>query len=184
MAADVAILPAARLGAQQPSAPAVQAAARSDTQPALVTLERLFGSEEFTAEPLGQPRWLADGAGYTTLEPAAGAGRGRDLVRYDAASGRRSVIVPAARLVPPGDSAPLAVEDYAWSPDGRRLLVFANGRRVWRQNTRGDYWVVDLAGGPPRRLGGDAPLEDQPGPSGCRSRGRGTAISLPVDGTA
>jgi dipeptidyl-peptidase-4 len=56
------------------------------------------------------------------------------------------------------------VEGYEWSPDGRRLLVFANAQRVWRLNTRGDYWVLDAAdgapasgtrtGGPLRRLGG------------------------------
>jgi dipeptidyl-peptidase-4 len=27
---------------------------------------------------------------------------------------------------------------------------------VWRQNTRGDYWLIDLAGGAPRKLGGRA----------------------------
>jgi dipeptidyl-peptidase-4 len=141
---------AERVGAQRP-------AVRPDTRLALVTVERLFASAEFTPESLGQPRWLDDGAGYTKLEAPPGSRPGRDLVRYDAATGRRSVLLPAARLVPPGDSAPLAVEDYAWSPDGRRLLIFTNSRRVWRENTRGDYWVIDLAGGPPRRLGGDAP---------------------------
>ena len=38
-------------------------------------------------------------------------------------------------------NAPLDVSDYAWSADGARLLVFTNTRKVWRQNTRGDYWT-------------------------------------------
>ena len=42
-------------------------------------------------------------------------------------------------------TAPLAIEDYAWSGDGARLLIFTNTRKVWRDNTRGDYWVLDHA---------------------------------------
>ena len=62
--------------------------------------------------------------------------------------------VSAARLVPPGDSMPIAIEDYAVSPDRKRLLLFTNSRKVWRQNTRGDYWVLDLATWGLRKLGG------------------------------
>jgi dipeptidyl-peptidase-4 len=139
-----------------------------------LTLDRLFAGE-FATRPYGPVRWTADGAAYMRLEPAPD-GRGRDLVRYDAASGRRAVVVPAGHLVPPGDTVPLAVEGYDWSPDGKRLLVFTNTQRVWRLNTRGDYWVLDVADdvptggaptggaptggasavGPLRRLGGAA----------------------------
>ena len=66
------------------------------------------------------------------------------------------MILPAARLVARGESAPLAVEDYEWSPDGKRLLLFTNSQKVWRENTRGDYWLIDLASGAPRKLGGRA----------------------------
>jgi dipeptidyl-peptidase-4 len=33
------------------------------------------------------------------------------------------------------------------------LLVMTNSRRVWRQNTRGDFWTYDLASGRLRKLG-------------------------------
>src|SRR5213075_1653232 len=48
------------------------------------------------------------------------------------------------------------IEDYSWSPDGKRLLVFTNSQRVWRENTRGDYWVLDLGNWRLRKLGGAA----------------------------
>ena len=63
-------------------------------------------------------------------------------------------MVAAGQLVPEGDSLPLDIEDYAWSPDGKMLLVFTNTRPVWRLNTRGDYWVLDRAAGKLRQLGG------------------------------
>ncbi|HUV67449.1 MAG TPA: S9 family peptidase, partial [Sedimentisphaerales bacterium] len=36
------------------------------------------------------------------------------------------------------------------------LLIFTNTKRVWRQNTRGDYWVLDLSDWKLQKLGGDA----------------------------
>jgi dipeptidyl-peptidase-4 len=118
-------------------------------------LVRIFGTGTFAAPRFGPARWLADGSGYTVLE--AGPGGGSDIVRYDARTGVRSVLVAAARLTPPGAKAPLDVGDYTWSTDGRRLLVFTNTARVWRDHTRGDYWVLDIGSGALRRLGGAAP---------------------------
>ena len=120
----------------------------------VVTLDRLFASGEFTPERLGNVRWLDGQAAYTRLEPDSAAPPARSLVRYDAATGRRDVWVPTRRLVPPGDSVPLQVEDYSVAPDKRRLLLFTNSRKVWRQNTRGDFWTLDLSTWRLRKLGG------------------------------
>jgi dipeptidyl-peptidase-4 len=118
-----------------------------------LTLARIYGSPEFVAKPFGPARWLGDGSAYTTLEPGAG-GNGADIVRYDVESGRREVLVTAAELTPSGAAGPLEVEDYSWSPDQRKLLVFTNTRPVWRLNTRGDYWVLDRTARTLRQLGG------------------------------
>jgi len=119
----------------------------------LLTVERIFASNEFAPEPLGNVRWMPSEPAYTRLEPDSAAGA-MALVRYDAATGRRQVWVPAARLVPAGDTVPLAVEDYSLSPDRKQLLLFTNSRRVWRQNTRGDFWTLDLTTWRLRKLGG------------------------------
>jgi dipeptidyl-peptidase-4 len=116
-----------------------------------LTVDRLYGSPEFFPQRFGPARWLDDCSGYTTLEP--GRGGVVDIVRYEPASGRRDVLVAAQKLVPEGARQPIVVEDYAWSPDGRKLLVYTNSERVWRDNTRGDYWLLDLEGGAPRQLG-------------------------------
>jgi dipeptidyl-peptidase-4 len=121
----------------------------------LLTLDRIFDSDEFQPEHVGQVRWLPDRPAYLRLEADGSApGGARSLVRYDAASGKREVMVPAARLVPPGDSVPLEVEDYDLSADGRRLLVFTNSKKVWRLNTRGDYYALDLSTWRLQKLGG------------------------------
>jgi dipeptidyl-peptidase-4 len=125
-----------------------------DTDPSLLTVRRIYGTGEFAAQPFGPARWLGDGAAYTTLEPATDSD-GTDIVRYDVESGKRDVLVSATQLVPQGDTVPLAVEDYSWSPDLKQLLIFTNSQPVWRLNTRGDYWVLDRASGKLRKLGGD-----------------------------
>jgi len=130
---------------------------RSDAQatdPGRLTLQRIFASRDFFGQRFGPARWLESGDAYTTLELAVGGGT--DIVRYDAATGARAVIVPAARLTPTGASDPLDIEDYAWSPDGKKLLLFTNSQRVWRENTRGDFWVLDLGTWRLRKLGGEA----------------------------
>jgi dipeptidyl-peptidase 4 len=120
-------------------------------------LRRIFATKELTAKTFGPARWLEGGVAYTTVEPSATAAGGKDIVRYDSATGRRRVLVSAGTLVPGPGLKPLAIEDYAWSKDNARLLVFTNTRKVWRRNTRGDYWVLDLASRRLRKLGGNRP---------------------------
>jgi dipeptidyl-peptidase-4 len=128
-------------------------ATAQQTDPSRLTIKRIYGSGEFAAQSFGPSRWLGDGSAYTTVEPPA-EGDGRDIVRYAVEGGSREVLVAASRLVPQGESAPLDIEDYSWSPDGKKLLVFTNTQPVWRLNTRGDYWVLDRASGVLKKLGG------------------------------
>ena len=121
-----------------------------------LTLDRFIANDEFRAEGFGPARWLEDGRGYTTLEKSA-IDEGRDVVRYDPSTGVREVLVEASRLVPPDAKRPLGIDDYRWSSDGSKLLLFTNTRKVWRTHTRGDYWVLDVGTGRLRKLGGDSP---------------------------
>src|SRR5215210_4567482 len=119
----------------------------------LLSVQRIYGSAEFHAQGFGPTRWLRDGSAYTTLETADAQG-GQNLVRYDSERGAREVLVVARQFIPQGDSVPLRVEDYTWSPDNRLLLIFTNSQPVWRMNTRGDYWLLDRSSGQLRQLGG------------------------------
>jgi dipeptidyl-peptidase 4 len=119
-------------------------------------IARLMASGEFRAKTFRGGEWLGTGDFYLALEPSTTAG-GTDIVRYQTSTGARDIFVAASRLTPAGDKTPLAVEDYAFSSDGKQLLVFTNSQTVWRQNTRGDYWVLNLTSGALRKLGGDAP---------------------------
>ena len=133
------------------------AMARAQLSPQLVEmLHRVFVGKEFDGKEFGPARWWNEGESYTTLEASTEVQGAKDIVIYKTASGAREVLVPATELIPPDAKAPLAINDYSWSKDMKRLLVYTNSHRVWRQHTRGDYWVLDLATKKLHKLGGSA----------------------------
>jgi len=141
------IVLATSLGAQGTPAP---------PNPSRLTVERIFASAEFASRGAGQLRWLDDST-YTALQANPQLQGAAELARINARTGARETLVPSAWLTPNGASAPLQIENYIWSPDKRRMLVFTRSERVWRENTRGDYWVLDLTSRDLKQLGGDAP---------------------------
>jgi len=118
----------------------------------VLKLEDIYSNSTYNSERYGPVRWMEDNEGYSTLEENTAIG-GEDIVRYEAVSGKRLVIVSADKLIPVGDTKPLSIENYEWSADDSKLLIFTNTRRVWRYNTRGDYWVLNLKSGVLTQLG-------------------------------
>jgi dipeptidyl-peptidase-4 len=132
-----ALLTAYPLLAGAPAA-AVQIPAETESR-----LRAAFERGELNAKSF-RAAWLPDGSGYTLLEaPAAGTG-GREIIRYAAAGGERTVLVSSAHLTPP-DGKALAIDGYAISPDGGLVLVETNGRRDEKSDRRvADLWTLDL----------------------------------------
>ena len=97
----------------------------------------------FAGARMPEPQWLADGSAYFDLRPAADSGR--EIVRVSAVTGATTVVAPSQSLVSNGRK--LEVESISISHDGAKILLFHNSVRVWRQNTRGVYDVLDVATG-------------------------------------
>src|SRR6185436_1797991 len=74
-----------------------------------------------------------------------------------ATGARREVLISAAQLTPEGAHTPLEIAELSWSKDTQRVLVFTNTRRVWRTNSRGDYWFFDRMSGRLKQIGAGAP---------------------------
>ena len=120
-------------------------------------LRDVFLHHAYSARWFGPARWQNGGESYTTLEPSSADPHLLDIVRYETATGKREVLVSGSELIPSGADQPIEIEDYDWSPDANFLLIFTNSRRVWRLNTRGDYWLFDRRAKTLTRIGGDAP---------------------------
>jgi dipeptidyl-peptidase-4 len=112
-------------------------------------LKRIFDTDAFQEKRFGPSRWIKNGAAFTTLESSA-------IIEHDTAMGRRTTLIDAAALTPEGTKKPLVIDDYQWSRDSKKLLIFTETKKVWRQNTRGDYWVLDRGTNKLKKIGGNA----------------------------
>ena len=48
-------------------------------------------------------------------------------------------------------------EGIVWSADRKKILIYTNSSRVWRANTKGDYWYFDLSSGKGKQIGKGLP---------------------------
>lgn len=133
---------------------------RASVSPELVhQLDEIFNKGAYRTESVDFA-WLEKGNSYSALEPASD-GKGTDLVVYETSSGKRTVAVSSGDLMPQSSNHAIEIQGYNWSKDGKKVLIFTDGQRVWRANTRGNYWVFDRGASDPQRrlikIGGNSP---------------------------
>jgi dipeptidyl-peptidase-4 len=113
---------------------------------AAIIVLQLFFICAANAQRGGKTHWAPDGYQYYRAE-------GSQITELDTRdSSKKTVVVNAEMLTPPGKPA-LTVASFAFSADGKKLLVFTNTKKVWRYNTRGDYWVYDFGAKTLKQLG-------------------------------
>ena len=127
--------------------------AQETEDPSVLTIDRIFNSMDFMMDRVGQTRWLEDGKYYTALERSEDNPGSSEIVKVNTKSGDKSILVSIEQLTPKDTGSPLQVSGYSWSDDMEKLLIFTNTRRVWRTNTRGDYWVLNMKNGKLKQLG-------------------------------
>jgi len=71
-------------------------------------------------------------------------------------SSKKTVVLSTAMLTPAGQK-PISVANFVFSEDGKKIMIFTNTKRVWRYNTRGDYWIYDLSAKTLNQLGKGKP---------------------------
>ncbi|MEG1290373.1 MAG: S9 family peptidase [Bacteroidales bacterium] len=117
-----------------------------------LTLDNIYSSGIYSSKGINSMRWLYGTNVYTVLESNTHCG-GKDIVKYNVEQGSKEVLVSASSLIPRDRTSPLVISDYKWSEDNTKLLIFTNTARVWRYNTKGDYWVLDLKDKTLKQLG-------------------------------
>ena len=118
-----------------------------------LTVDRIFKNGEFNARGYSV-NWMPYGGKFFVKRKAAN-GKGNDIVLVDPLGQQEDeTLIPASKLIPDGESKPINIDSFQVFNDNSRVLIFNNTRRVWRYNTRGDYWVADLRNGGVKKLGG------------------------------
>jgi dipeptidyl-peptidase-4 len=121
-----------------------------------LTLENIYTYGRYPTFGYWSVRWMPDHEHYSSLEWNSWE-KCAEVVRTHAKSGEQEVVAGAGQLTPSTGGEPLDLNDYAWSADQSKLLLFTHARRVWRYETRGDYWVLDLGSGALTQLGKNLP---------------------------
>lgn len=119
-----------------------------------LSVESIFGTDYFASD-LVPVQWSREPRYFTATEENTDGLV--DIYRVDARSGERELVLRGGDLVPPGQQQPIEIESYEFSADGSKLLIFTNSVQVWRQNTKGEFYVWDFGR---RRL---TPVSTQPG---------------------
>ena len=118
----------------------------------LPALKDIVAGKVIETRSMDAMSWLKDGERYSRLEKNQETG-GFDVVAYKAKDNSREVIIPSSMFIDKTTGKPIAIRSISWSADNKKVLIYNNTRRVWRYDTRGDYWVLDLESGKLRQLG-------------------------------
>src|SRR4030095_3711810 len=110
---------------------------------ALFLLTHVFGYAQTV-------NWSKEGNSYYRTE-------GGEIVEYSLPSNEKKVLATKTQLTPAGQDKNLAIRRYYFSNDNKKLLVYTNSKKVWRLDTRGDYWVLDLNTNSIKQLGKKRP---------------------------
>ena len=121
-----------------------------------LNLEDIVAGNVIQTKGVGSMTWLKDGERYSRLENNKQTG-GTDIVAYQAKDNSREVIIPSSLLTDKSTGKPIPVRSISWSADNEKVLIYNNTQRVWRYDTRGDYWVLNLKDGALRQLGKGMP---------------------------
>ncbi|OQP59321.1 S9 family peptidase [Niastella populi] len=98
----------------------------------------------------GAIKWAKSGNAYYRFDNG-------ELGLYNLPQHTRTVVVSTKQLTPEGKTAPLNSRSFSFSADEKKILFFTNTKKVWRLQTRGDYWVFNTNTGKLTKLGNNRP---------------------------
>ena len=108
-----------------------------------LTVERIYASDEFRTRGAALD-FHTDGESVVIYETQGGV---VDVWLEGIRTGERERVIEGGLLVPEGGSTPISLESVTFNEDRTRALIFANSERVWRLNTLGEYYVLDMETG-------------------------------------
>jgi len=104
----------------------------------------------FNFNGIAQVNWTNDGNSYYKLE-------NNQLLTYTLPNHDAKTVISKAQLTPTGKTEPLEIAHFSFSSDQQKVLLFTNTKKVWRLNTKGDYWVFNFTTNTLRQLGKTLP---------------------------
>ncbi|WP_428327494.1 DPP IV N-terminal domain-containing protein [Mucilaginibacter sp.] len=110
----------------------------------------LMFSHQATNAQGRRTHWATDGYQYYRSG-------GAEIDELDTRDASKKTVLVTKEMLTPAGKQPLSVANFFISDDGTKILIFTNTKRVWRYNTKGDYWVYDLTAKTLKQIGKDRP---------------------------
>src|SRR6185369_4607922 len=95
-------------------------------------------------------RWAKDGNSYYKIDAG-------EIYRYSLPENAKTTFLSKADLTPSGQAESLKPRAFYFSDDATQVLIYTNTKKVWRIDTEGDYWVLNLASKKLSKVGKDMP---------------------------
>ena len=96
-------------------------------------------------------QWTPDGNGFYQVKE-------NDIVKTDIKTKAETPLIRKAQLTTEAGTV-LTPVTFKYSNDNSKILLFTNTAKVWRYNTRGDYWVLNMAANKLTQLGKGKPSQ-------------------------
>ncbi|RWU10260.1 S9 family peptidase [Pedobacter chitinilyticus] len=94
--------------------------------------------------------WAKDGNSYYQNV-------GGEIVSITLPKSERKVIISSDLLSQTNGKPAIRIRSFQLSNDGTKALIYTNSKKVWRYDTRGDYWVADMTTNKLVQIGKDKP---------------------------
>ena len=116
----------------------------------LFTAVAFYFSFSTAAQSLDDIKWSKNGNSYYEIE-------NNSIVLYQLPSFQKTVVVDSNRLIPGNGEKAIKIRDFSFSPDAKKILIYTNAKKVWRRDTRGDYWLLNTDNNTIKQLGKGRP---------------------------
>ena len=111
-----------------------------------LSLQSLFASPTFSGRSFRGGRWAETGPVIRYIETDRQSAA-THLDEYTLDTDERVRLIDGTRLAKPDGNGLIKIEDYAYSADRSRVLLYTDSEQVWRLRTKGFYYIYDLASG-------------------------------------
>ena len=112
----------------------------------IITLIFLTNYSELLTQSI---QWNNDESGFYRIKD-------NELILHST-KGDKEIIIISKKDLSPANSTPLKLRGYQFSIDKNKALIFTNTKKVWRRETKGDYWILDLNNKKLTKLGKELP---------------------------
>ncbi len=81
-------------------------------------------------------KWANNNKSYYTIEKG-------EIIQYELPNFTPTKIVDTKQLTAKGSNKALEIKDFEFSKNEKLVLIYTNSKKVWRLETRGDYWLFN-----------------------------------------